>query len=661
MNQENIFLPSEDFRAKAHISSLDQYHRMYKESVEDSASFWSKIAATFYWKRAATRAPTFNFDARKGPVSIKWMSDGVTNICYNLVDRHIEEGLADRVAYIWEGNDPRRPRSITYGGLQREICCFANALKGAGVKKGDRVAIYMPMTIELVTAMLACARIGAVHSVVFAGFSPEALSDRMVEGKCEILLTADGTYRGEKFIALKQLASKAVDLCAKRDFKVRNCIVHRNINPANAVGNDHDISAFWDPAVDVWWEDFVAGQESTCEPEWTSGEDPLFILYTSGSTGKPKGVLHTVGGYMIYSATVFKYVFDYRPEDVFFCTADLGWITGHTFNVYGSLANAATILLFDGVPFHPTPSRFWEMIDRHHVSIFYTAPTAIRSLMKYGDQHVEKCSLASLRLLGSVGEPLNPEAWHWYHRVVGKYRSPIVDTYWQSETGAPMITPLPGCTPLKPGSATFPFFGVVPAILNDEGVEIEGEGEGHLVFKTAWPGIMRTVDGDHKRFESTYFEQFPGNYTTGDGAFRDSEGYYFVTGRIDDLLNVSGHLLSTAEVESALIENPAVSETAAVSAPHPVKGESLYCFIVLKDGYKFDSELVAQLKQLVRVKIGSFAVPDTLHPVGGLPKTRSGKIMRRILRKFVRNETELGDLSTLADPTVIRELYAPRA
>ncbi|KAI1285225.1 Acetyl-coenzyme A synthetase, cytoplasmic [Halotydeus destructor] len=390
-------------------------------------------------------------------------------------------------------------------------------------------------------------------------------------------------------------------------------------------------------------------------------EDALFILYTSGSTGRPKGVLHTIGGYMVYTATVFKYVFDYHSEDVFFCTADIGWITGHTFNVYGSLANCATIVLFDGSPNCPTPGRFWQIVERYKVSIFYTAPTAIRLLMKFGDQHVNDCDLSSLRLLGSVGEPLNPEAWHWYNRVVGKNQCPICDTYWQSETGAPVITPIPGCTDLKPGSATKPFFGIVPAILNDEGQEISGSGEGHLVFKQAWPGVMRTVDGDHDRFEETYFRKFPGYYTTGDGAYRDSSGYYFITGRIDDLLNVSGHLLSTAEIESALVENGAIAEAAAVSAPHAVKGESLYCFIVLKDGYQYTMELSNVLKQLVRAKIGSFAVPDTLHPVAGLPKTRSGKIMRRILRKFVRKDSDLGDLSTLADPTVIRELYSARA
>ena len=511
--------------------------------------------------------------------------------------------------------------------------------------------------------MLACTRIGAVHSVVFAGFSPEALAERIIEGNCRFVMTANGTYRGTKFIPLKELVSQAIAICTKRQFQVNKCIVFDHIKQTEGIDKSLEISASlpWNENIDVDWSKLIDSQKPHCDIEWMDGEDPLFILYTSGSTGKPKGVLHTIGGYMIYTATVFKYVFDYHHDDVFFCTADIGWITGHTFNVYGSLANAATVVLFDGAPTHPTPSRFWELIEQHRVTIFYTAPTAIRLLMKFGDSNVSQCDLSSLRLLGSVGEPLNPEAWLWFHNIVGGGKCPIADTYWQSETGAPVITPLPGCFGLKPGSATFPFFGVVPCILTDDGVEVEGEGEGHLVFKQAWPGMMRTVDGDHKRFESTYFERFPGYYVTGDGAFRDKEGYYFITGRIDDLLNVSGHLLSTAEVESALIENQAVAETAAVSAPHPVKGESLYCFIVLKDGFKFDEQLAADLRQRVRNKVGGFAVPDKLHPVCGLPKTRSGKIMRRILRKFVRNETDLGDLSTLSDPTVVRELYAARA
>uniref|UniRef100_A0A8C1LMT6 acetate--CoA ligase n=1 Tax=Cyprinus carpio TaxID=7962 RepID=A0A8C1LMT6_CYPCA len=527
-----------------------------------------------------------------------------------------------------EGNEPGDEKTVTYRELLQQVCKFANVLKSQGVKKGDCVSIYMPMVVELVVAMLACARIGAVHSI-FAGFSAESLCERIMDSQCCILITAgkeNGFYRGDKLINLKLIADEVP----------------------------------WNPEVDLCWHSLIGGASEECEPVWCDSEDPLFILYTSGSTGKPKGVLHTVSGYMLYTAATFKMVFDYQYDDVYWCTADIGWITGHSYITYGPLANGATSVLFEGLPTYPDVSRMWEIVDKYHISKFYTAPTAIRLLMKYGSEPVQKYKRTSLKILGTVGEPINPEAWQWYYSVVGEKRCPVVDTFWQTETGGHVMTPLPAATPMKPGSATFPFFGVVPAILDESGEELEGPSEGYLVFKQPWPGVMRTVYGNHERFETTYFKKFPGYYVTGDGCRRDKDGYYWITGRIDDMLNVSGHLLSTAEVESALVEHEAVAEAAVVGRPHPVKGESLYCFVTLNDGINYNQKLEGELKKQVRDKIGAIATPDYIQSAPSLPKTRSGKIMRRVLRKIARNERDLGDVSTLADSSVIEQLFENR-
>ncbi|RWS14926.1 acetyl-coenzyme A synthetase: cytoplasmic-like isoform X1 [Dinothrombium tinctorium] len=659
MNGEEtlIYYPSEKFRENAHISNIDVYRRMYKHSVEDPEGFWGEISKEFFFK-SGPKGPflKYNLDIYKGPIEIKWMEGASTNACYNVVDRIVEKGLGDRLAYIWQ------------------ICKFSNVLKSKGIKKGDRVAIYMPVTIELVVAMLSCARIGAIHSVVFAGFSGDAIAERVIDCNCKLLVTCDGVYRGSKYIPLKEIVDDAVFKCGLKKHKLVACIVYHHLKcfpPAKY--NEHkkdDKFEFnnndypripWNPEIDVWWHEVMDKADDHCDPVWVDAEDPLFILYTSGSTGKPKGVLHTTAGYMIYAATTFKYVFNFNGGDVFFCTADLGWITGHTVNVYGSLANGATIVLFDGTPFYPDPSRLWQIVDRHSVTTFYTAPTAVRSLMKYGDGFVLKHSRNSLKLLGTAGEPINAEAWNWYYRVVGNSRCPIVDTFWQTETAAPMLTGLPGCIAMKPGSASFPFFGVVPAILNEEGKELHGPCEGYLVFKEPWPAIIRTVDGNHKRFEVTYFHRFPGYYCTGDSCRRDEDGYYWITGRVDDLLNVSGHLLSTAEVEACLVDHKAIAETAAVATPHAIKGECIYCFVVLKNGYEFTRDLELQLKQEVRSKRGAIATPEVIHVVSALPKTRSGKIMRRLLRKVAADDRDLGDVSSLADDSIIEELFATRS
>ncbi|KFP82111.1 Acetyl-coenzyme A synthetase, cytoplasmic, partial [Acanthisitta chloris] len=539
-----------------------------------------------------------------------------------------------------EGNEPGDSTKITYQELLHKVCQFANVLRSQGVKKGDRISIYMPMILELVIAMLACARIGALHSVVFAGFSADSLCERILDCGCSLLITADAFYRGDKLVNLKQIADEALQKCKDKLFLI-SCFPQTP----------------WNPAMDTWWHELMSSASTECEPEWCDAEDELFILYTSGSTGKPKGVLHTVGGYMIFAATSFKYVFDYQPEDVYWCTADIGWITGHSYLTYGPLANGATSVLFEGVPTYPDVGRMWNIIDKYKVTKFYTAPTAIRLLMKYGEEPVKKHSRKSLKVLGTVGEPINPEAWLWYYRVVGEERCPIVDTFWQTETGGHMLTPLPAATPMKPGSATFPFFGVVPAILNESGEELEGEAEGYLVFKQPWPGIMRTLYGKHQQFETIYFKKFPGYYVTGDGCRRDKDGYYWITGRIDDMLNVSGHLLSTAEVESALLEHTAISEAAVVSHPHPLKGECLYCFVTLRDGHEFTKTLTDELKKQVREKIGPIATPDYIQYAPSLPKTRSGKITRRILRKIAKNDQDVGDISTLANPGVIKHLF----
>ncbi|XP_073407050.1 acetyl-coenzyme A synthetase, cytoplasmic-like isoform X2 [Dendrobates tinctorius] len=530
----------------------------------------------------------------------------------------------------------------------------------SGVKKGDRVAIYLPMIPELVYSMLACARIGAVHSIVFAGFSSDSLCERILDSQCTVLITADGVFRGEKIINLKHIADEAIQKCKEKAHTVENCIVVKHLGGRLNNQNKSKLQTAWNPDTDRWLDDLMAAAAEECEPEWMDSEDPLFILYTSGSTGKPKGVLHTVAGYLLYTALTFKFVFDYHEDDIYWCTADIGWITGHSYITYGPLANGATSVMFEGIPTYPHVGRFWEIIEKYKVNQFYTAPTAIRLLMKYGCDVIQKYNLNSLKILGTVGEPINAEAWLWYYNVIGNQRCPIVDTFWQTETGGHVITPLPAATPLKPGSATFPFFGVVPAVLNEHGEELEGEAEGYLVFKQPWPSIMRTVYGNQERFENTYFRKFPGYYVAGDGCRRDKDGYIWITGRIDDMLNVSGHLLSTAEVESALAEHPAVVEAAVVSRPHTVKGECLYCFVILKDGKKFTELIAEELKKQVREKIGPIATPDFIQHAPGLPKTRSGKIMRRVLRQIARNEKDLGDISTLADPSIVEVLFSQR-
>ncbi|KAK7479843.1 hypothetical protein BaRGS_00028923 [Batillaria attramentaria] len=670
-----VFQPPSTLQANAHVKSMQEYEQLYKESIDNPESFWRRVYDQFYWKSPPTGAfVDYNFDVRKGPISIKWMAGAQTNICYNVLDRNVQKGLGDKVAFYWEGNDPDDQGKITYAELLVEVCKFANVLKSLGVGVGDRVAIYMPMILELTVTMLACARIGAIHSIVFAGFSSESLAERILDAECCAIVTSDGVWRGAKLLNLKGIVDKALQICDERNHHVDKCVVVRHLSPRDEVivkgdvngtlpENDigkrpcHQLKLGWHDGRDVWWHELMSTADKSCDPVWMDAEDPLFMLYTSGSTGKPKGVLHTVGGYMLYCATTFKYVFDYQPDDVYWCTADVGWITGHTYVAYGPLANGATGIIFEGVPFFPDAGRFWAIVDKYKVTKFYTAPTAIRAVMKFGDEFVTKYSRASLKILGTVGEPINPEAWLWYHRVVGNGQCAIVDTFWQTETGGHVITPLPGATPTKPGSATFPFFGVKAAILNEEGVEISGTGEGYLVFQQPWPGIMRTVYGNHERFETTYFKKFPGYYCTGDGAHRDKDGYIWITGRIDDMVNVSGHLLSTAEVESAMIEHKAVAEAASVSHPHTIKGECIYCFVTLKEGEEFNDDLIVELKNKVRTKIGPFAQPDFIQNAPALPKTRSGKIMRRILRKIARGERDLGDTSTLADESVIDLLF----
>ncbi|XP_026169219.1 acyl-CoA synthetase short chain family member 2 like [Mastacembelus armatus] len=663
-SQDKMYYPPDDLQRDAHVPDFNSYLTQYKKSLENPEAFWKEVANEFFWKTPATGPMLqYNFDVTKGNIYVKFMEGAKTNICYNILDRHVRErNLGDKVAYYWEGNSPDHHMTITYHQLLRQVCRCANVLKQMGVKKGDRVSIYLPMIPELVYTMLACARIGAVHSIVFAGFSSESLCERIMDAQSSILVTADGVYRGEKLINLKQIADEALHKCReKASTSISKCLVvrhHTLMTKSGATCNK--LQTPWDSKCDVWWDEAMRDCPEECEPEWLDAEDPLFILYTSGSTGKPKGVLHTVAGYLLFTSLTFKYVFDYHHDDVYWCTADIGWITGHSYITYGPLANGATSVLFEGIPVHPHVGRLWEIIEKYRVTKFYTAPTVIRLLMKYGHEPLQKYDLSSLRILGSVGEPINPEAWQWFYEVVGQGRCPIVDTFWQTETGGHVLTPLPAATPMKPGSATFPFFGVEPTILNEHGEELEGEAEGYLVFRKPWPGIMRTVYGNQERFESTYFKKFPGFYVSGDGCRRDKDGYYWVTGRIDDMLNVSGHLMSTAEVEAALTGHPAVVEAAVVSRPHKVKGECLYCFVTLKDSRDFNHTLVEGLKRLVREKIGPIAMPDFIQNAPALPKTRSGKIMRRILRQIARNEKDLGDLSTLADPKVVEVLFSQR-
>ncbi|XP_066249868.1 acetyl-coenzyme A synthetase [Euwallacea similis] len=661
-----VFHPHPSIAKSAYVGSLGEYQHMYKRSMDNPEEFWGEIAKQFHWESPIDHGKFFryNFDLTKGPIYNKWLDGATTNISYNLLDRNVRNGHGDKVAYYWEGNHPDDYSRLTYKTLLEEVCRFANVLKSRGVQKGDRVAVYMPMVLEAVVTLLACTRIGAVHSLVFAGFSSDSFAERILDCEARFIVTADGVWRGEKLLHLKSICDQAMTKCANEGHNVETCVVvshlERVSSPKGGPTQRQTNRTPMTEGRDIWWQQVVPQASTSCYPEWMQAEDPLFMLYTSGSTGKPKGVLHTTAGYLLYAATTFKYVFDYKPGDVYWCTADIGWITGHSYVVYGPLANGATSVLFEGTPFFPENDRFWSVIDKYKVSQFYTAPTAIRALMKFDDQLVTRHNLSSLRVLGSVGEPINPEAWMWYHSLVGRERCSIVDTFWQTETGGHVLTTLPGAQPMKPGAAGFPFFGVQPAILDEAGKEVKGEGEGYLVFAKPWPGLMRTLYGNHDRFELTYFSKFPGYYCTGDGAKRDSDGYLWVTGRVDDMLNVSGHLMSTAEVEAVLTEHPGVAEAAVVAKPHPVKGECLYCFITLTETGKFDESLLKELKSHVRERIGPFAQPDTIQNAPALPKTRSGKIMRRILRKIAVNDRDVGDISTLADSSVVEQLFATR-
>ncbi|MFM5818814.1 acetate--CoA ligase [Aeromonas sanarellii] len=642
---------SKVYPVKAHIGNgalLDKegYEAMYQASVQDPDAFWGEQGRILDWMTPYTRVKNTSYDP--GHVSIKWFEDGLLNVSANCLDRHLSE-RGDKVAIIWEGDNPAEDRKITYRELHLEVCKFANVLKAQGVKRGDMVCLYMPMVPEAAIAMLACTRIGAVHSIVFGGFSPEALSGRIIDSGATIVITADEGLRGGRPIPLKKNVDEAL---THPETRVSKVIVLKRTG-GNVAWHDHR---------DIWWHDAVAAASPDCPPEAMGAEDPLFVLYTSGSTGKPKGVLHTTGGYLVYAALTFKYVFDYHEEDIYWCTADVGWVTGHSYLVYGPLANGATTLMFEGVPNYPATNRMSQVVDKHQVSILYTAPTAIRALMAKGKEAVEGTSRTSLRIMGSVGEPINPEAWEWYYRTIGDERCPIVDTWWQTETGGILISPLPGVTALKPGSATRPFFGVQPALVDNLGEPLEGATEGNLVLTDSWPGQMRTVFGDHERFEQTYFSTFPGRYFTGDGARRDEDGYYWITGRVDDVLNVSGHRMGTAEIESALVAHPKIAEAAVVGVPHEIKGQGIYAYVTLIAGEEPSRELHKEVKEWVRKEIGAIATPDVIHWAEGLPKTRSGKIMRRILRKIATGETDsLGDISTLADPGVVDKLIREKS
>jgi acetyl-CoA synthetase len=625
----------------------DTYLKWYAESVKNPDRFWGKHGKRIDWFKPYTKVKNTSF---KGKVAIKWFEDGLTNVSYNCIDRHLKK-RGNQVAIIWEGDNPYDDKKITYNELHEHVCRLANVMKKHGVKKGDRVTIYMPMIPEAAYAMLACTRIGAIHSIVFGGFSPDALAGRIVGCESTFVITADEGLRGGRTVPLKENTDKAIDLAAKEHVDVKTVLVVRRTG--GKIG--------WADGRDVWYHDEVRSVDAKCPPEKMKAEDPLFILYTSGSTGKPKGVLHTTGGYLVYASMTHQYVFDYHDGDIYWCTADVGWVTGHSYIVYGPLANGATTLMFEGVPNYPTNARFWEVVDKHKVNIFYTAPTAIRALMGAGDGPVKKTSRKTLRVLGSVGEPINPEAWEWYFNTVGEGKVPIVDTWWQTETGGILITPLPGATQLKAGSATRPFFGVQPQLVDNDGKVIEGAADGNLCIIDSWPGQMRTVYGDHERFIQTYFSAYKGKYFTGDGCRRDKDGYYWITGRVDDVINVSGHRMGTAEVESALVSHDMVSEAAVVGYPHDIKGQGIYCYVTLMAGEAGSEDLRKELVNHVRREIGAIASPDKIQFAPGLPKTRSGKIMRRILRKIAEDDFgALGDTSTLADPAVVEDLIQNR-
>ncbi len=642
MSNAKVYPVPDDIRKNAHITK-ETYQEMYQRSLDDPEGFWGEQAEKFLdWFSKWDKV--YHSDLKNG--DIRFFEGGKMNVAHNCLDRHLEK-RGDQTAIIWEGDDPNNSEHITYKDLHERVCRLANAMKARGVKKGDRVCIYLPMIPEAAVAMLACARIGAIHSIVFGGFSPDALKDRIQNADCETVITADEGVRGGRNVALKSNADKALESCPD----VKNVFVVKR------TGGDID----WKDGRDIWYHEAVADVSADCPAEQMDSEDPLFILYTSGSTGKPKGVQHCSAGYLLGAAMTHKYVFDYQEGEVYWCTADVGWVTGHSYIVYGPLANGATTLMFEGVPTYPDASRCWDVVDKHNVSIFYTAPTALRALMGQGDEYVTKTSRKSLRILGTVGEPINPEAWEWYYKVVGDSRCPIVDTWWQTETGSILIAPLPGATDLKPGSATLPFFGVEPALVDAEGKELEGACDGNLVIKRAWPSMMRTVYGDHKRFMETYLSAYPGMYFTGDGARRDEDGYYWITGRVDDVINVSGHRMGTAEVESALVLHDSVAEAAVVGYPHDIKGQGIYAYVTLMAGVEPTDDLKKELVKLVSNEIGPIAKPDVIQWAPGLPKTRSGKIMRRILRKVAANELDsLGDTSTLADPTVVDNLIEDR-
>ena len=643
MADNELFPVSDDWAKRAWVDAA-KYKAMYERSVQDPEGFWAEHGKRVDWIKPFTKVKDVSFDRKD--LHIRWFHDGVLNVSANCIDRHLPK-RASQTAIIWEGDDPSKSEHITYQQLHDEVCRMANVMKARGVKKGDRVTIYLPMIPAAAYAMLACARIGAIHSIVFGGFSPDSLANRIQDCDSQFVITADEGLRGGRGVPLK----------ANTDAALKTCPGVKTVLVVKHTGGKIDMM----PGRDVWYHEEAAKVPATCAPEPMNAEDPLFILYTSGSTGKPKGVLHTTGGYLVFAAMTHQYVFDYHDGDIYWCTADVGWVTGHSYIVYGPLANGATTLMFEGVPNYPDASRFWQVIDKHKVNIFYTAPTAIRALMREGEAPVKKTSRASLRLLGSVGEPINPEAWLWYHRVVGDGRCPIVDTWWQTETGGILITPLPGAIAQKPGSATLPFFGVKPIIVDGDGNELPGATEGNLCISDSWPGQMRTVYGDHQRFIDTYFSTFPGRYFTGDGCRRDADGYYWITGRVDDVINVSGHRMGTAEVESALVAHAMVAEAAVVGYPHDIKGQGIYAYVTLKAGIHPSEDLRKELVQHVRALIGPIASPDLIQWAPGLPKTRSGKIMRRILRKIAENEFgSLGDTSTLADPSVVDDLVNNR-